>query len=265
MNELLRERVRWTDDDGVTTVTLARPESGNSFDLSMAQGIREAAERIAKGAHDRSIRAALITAEGPAFSVGGDLQYFADADDRAAAMQAVATDLHEALVRLTTAPVPVVTAIHGVVAGGGIGLALAGDITVAGPKAKFRMAYTAAGLSPDCGTSWILPTRIGLARALDLTMTNRLVSGDEAARWGMVSRFVDDGDVVEYARDLARGLTRGAAEALAESKRLLWSSATADFPGHLEREAVTIARLVGGTEGREGIDAFLAKRKPQFR
>jgi 2-(1,2-epoxy-1,2-dihydrophenyl)acetyl-CoA isomerase len=248
----------------VATATLARPEAGNSYDLLMARGIRGAAERIADGGRDGTIRAALITAEGSAFSVGGDLRYFADAADRAAAMRAVAADLHEALLCLTTAAVPVATAIHGAVGGGGIGQALAGDIVLASPEAKFRLAYTAAGLSPDCGASWILPRRIGLARALDLAMTSKVVTAPDAARWGMISRLVDGGDVIIYAKNLARTLAAGAGEALAETKRLLWSSTTTEFPAHLDREAATIVRLVEGAEGREGVDAFLAKRTPQF-
>ncbi len=264
MDELLHDRVRIRIEDDVARLTLSRPDAGNGFDLDMAHSIEAGARRIADGADAGRLRAAMIDAEGKAFSVGGDLAYFAGTDDRSEAMRQVAGALHNALRLLTGAPVPVVTAVHGVAAGGGIGLALAGDVVVAGPRAKFRYAYTAGGLSPDCGTTWLVPWRIGMARAMDLALTNRIVGADEAAAWGLVSRVVDSDDVPEQALAIAHELANGSRSALATTKELLWTSAERSFGDQLDLEASSIARLVDGPDGREGVDAFLAKRIPTF-
>lgn len=265
MDELLHGRVRLRTDAGTAVLTLARPDAGNGFDLDMAHGIRDAARAVADGGRDGSVRAAVLAAEGKVFSVGGDLAHFAAAPDRGERMREVAGALHEALRLLATAPVPVVTALHGVAAGGGIGLALVGDVVLAGPRAKFRLAYTAGGLSPDCGTSWILPRRIGHARAMDLALTNRVLGAEEAERWGLVSRLTGSDEVLDEALALARELADGAHEALAMTKHLIWTGQESTFEAHLDREAETIARLVDTADAREGIDAFLTKRTPTFR
>lgn len=262
MDELLHDRVRLQTDGWIAQITLARPDAGNGFDLAMAHGIRDAAKAVAGSDELRSV---VLAAEGKVFSVGGDLAHFASVENRGQRMREVAGALHEALQLLTSAPVTVVTALHGVAAGGGIGLALAGDVVIAGPRAKFRLAYTAGGLSPDCGTTWMLPRRIGHARAIDLALTNRIVSAEEAERWGLVSRLSESDDVLGEARALAAELAAGPRDALGVTKQLLWKALERTFDDQLDVEAETIARLVETTDGREGIDAFLAKRTPTFR
>ena len=263
MIETIKDRVRWESKDSVATITLTRPEAGNGFDLLMAEAISDAAQRAHDSAASGAIRAVIIAAEGPSFSVGGDLQHFSDAVDRAGEMENVAGCMHTALRLLATSNAPVVTAIHGVAAGGGIGLALVGDVILASPRAKFRMAYTAVGLSPDCGVSWLLPRLVGHTRALDLALTNRLVSAAEAETWGMVSRVVE-GDLMSEAESLARTLAKGSAASLTSTKRLIWSSSTSTFADQLDREAASIAERVASADGVEGVDSFLAKRKPTF-
>ncbi|MER6936195.1 enoyl-CoA hydratase-related protein [Nocardioides sp. NPDC127514] len=263
MSELINDRVRWAIDGQVATMTLARPDAGNGFDLAMAEAIREAAKRVHNGSKDGTVRAAIIAAEGPAFSVGGDLQHFSSTAERDKEMDEVAGAIHDALRHLAVSDAPVITVVEGVAAGGGIGLALIGDIVLASPRAKFRMAYTAVGLSPDCGTSWIVPRLIGEARALDLALTNRVVSVKEAAEWGMVSRVVET-DTLREAQTLARALAGGPFAALGSTKRLIRSSATASYSEHLDNEAASISELVASPNGIEGIDAFLAKREPKF-
>lgn len=263
MNDLIGDRVRWTTDDSIATITLARPDAGNGFDLAMAEAIREAARRVHDGARASTIRAAIITADGPAFSVGGDLQHFASSAERDKEMDNVAGAMHEALRLLAASEAPVITVVEGVAAGGGIGLALAGDIVLATQRAKFRMAYTAVGLSPDCGASWIVPRLVGQARALDLALTNRMVSAQEAAGWGLVSRLVED-DAVSEARALARLLAEGSAAALGSTKRLVRASVTSSYVEHLDAEAASISARVASTDGIEGVDAFLEKRRPTF-
>ncbi|MFC8009014.1 enoyl-CoA hydratase/isomerase family protein [Streptomyces cinereoruber] len=177
--ELLRDRVRWVRDGAVARIELASPGTRNALDGDMALALHEAASRLVAGAAEGSLRVAILTAQGPVFSVGGDLLWFAAAPDPSRRIAETATLLHETLHILAQVPLPVVSVLHGTVAGGGIGIALGADIVLAGDDAKLRVAYTAAGLSPDCGVSWFLARRIGQTQALDLALTNRMADAEE--------------------------------------------------------------------------------------
>lgn len=264
MAEVLQERIEWElDKDGLARIALAR-DPGNALDMAMARGLREAAGRVAGGAQDGSVRAVLLTARGSTFCVGGDLREFATATDRGEQVQAVADELHQAILALTQAPVPVVSVIHGTVAGGGIGLALAADIVLMAAEAKLRLAYTAAGLSPDCGSTWVLTHRLGTARAMDLALTNRAVTGEEAATWGLVSRTVPAADLRDTAEGIVTGLLSGPTGAYGQTKRLVATARARTLGEQLDEEAATIGKLIVGADGVEGVDAFLAKRTPVF-
>jgi len=264
MSEMVEDRISWAVEDGVARVALARPESGNALDAAMAQALLEAASRIAAGAATGDIRVAVLTARGRAFCVGGDLREFAAAADPAAHVARVAGTLHEAIVLLNEAAAPLVTVVQGTAAGGGVGLATAGDVVLAASGARLRLAYTGAGLSPDCGSSWLLAERLGLARALDLALTNRDLTGEQAEAWGLVSRSVDDADLDAEVERVVATLAGGSRPALAATKRLMRTARAHTLPEHLALEAATIAELLRDGEGREGMAAFLAKRAPTF-
>ena len=260
-----RDRVDVRVDDGSFTITLAREQAGNGLDLDMAFALVEAVTEAGRVAADRTVRSVVLRARGPVFCVGGDLRYFAAAPDRAGRMQQVATAMAEAISGLSRLPVPVVSVVSGTAAGGGIGLALAADIVIVGPRAKFKTAYTAAGLSPDCGVTLELIRRTGLARALDLVLTDRLVDAVEAERLGLATTVAPDPD--EAAAQLVTQFNQGSYDALARSKSLLRG-----FPGMndqqvraLAAEVRAIVELVAGADGVEGVDAFLGKRRPEFR
>ncbi|WP_109529352.1 enoyl-CoA hydratase/isomerase family protein [Nocardia aurea] len=264
MNESEHSLVRVEIASSLAVLTLARPRKFNAFDLAMARDLLDAVRQVDHLARSGAARAIVFAAEGKVFSVGGDLGYFTEGDDRGERMREVATALHHAVDILTTTPAPVVTALHGVAAGAGVGLALAGDIILAGPQAQLRLAYTAAGLSPDCGASWALIRIIGSARAMDLALTNRALDAAEAEKWGLVSRLTDSDDVTSEALTIAQQLATGSVDALATTKALLRSSLAHTLPVHLDSEADAISRLVDSPNGREGVDAFLAKRTPTF-
>jgi len=158
---------------------------------------------------------------------------------------------------------PVITAIRGACAGAGIGFALAGDIVLAGSDARFRVAYTGAGLSPDCGVSWALTRTVGSARAADLILTNRLLDAEQAERYGLLSR-VAEGDVVTEAFALAETLASGPRGAFAKSVRLVRDAGETPLVHHLDAEASGISVLAETPEGQEGIRAFLERRRPDF-
>lgn len=263
MSELLSQRVKWSAEDGVARVSLVRG-SGNALDQATAEALGEAASRIERSAAAGSVRVAVISAEGSTFSVGGDLREFANAEHRGRHVAAVADELHRAILTISQAPLPVVSIINGTVAGGGLGLALAADIVLMAEEAHMRLAYTAVGLSPDCGTTWALVRRLGSARAADLALANRVVSGKTAADWGLISRAVPAADLGQTVEELISQLKAGPTEAYAQTKRLLRMAACRDLQTQLDDEAATIERLVMSAHGVEGLDAFLAKRPAVF-
>ena len=230
----------------------------------MARGLREAAGRVAQGATTGDVRVAVLAADGPTFCVGGDLREFAGAADRGAQVRAVADELHQAILTLVDAPLPVVSVIHGTVAGGGIGVALAADVVLMADTAQMRLAYTAAGLTPDCGSTWVLSRRLGPARALDLALTNRVVTGAEAAASGLISRAVPVENLAAEAESIVASLRSGPAAAYAETKRLIGLAPHRDLAAQLDDESATIGRLIAGPDATEGIDAFLSKRTPVY-
>jgi 2-(1,2-epoxy-1,2-dihydrophenyl)acetyl-CoA isomerase len=158
---------------------------------------------------------------------------------------------------------PVVTAINGSAAGAGVGLAILGDIALAGPRAQFALAYGAIGLSPDGGATWLLPRLVGLRRAQELCLRNQRVTAEQAAAMGLVTRVVE-GDLMAEAMAVAQDLARAATPALGVTRRLLLDSATASLETQLDAESRGIASLARTAEGKEGIAAFLEKRAPKF-
>jgi 2-(1,2-epoxy-1,2-dihydrophenyl)acetyl-CoA isomerase len=261
MQQLLRERVRLAVDGSVGTISLARPGAGNALDLDMTVALREAAHRLTS--YD-GLRVVRLDADGRAFCVGGDLREFAGAGDPSAHVAEVAAAAHDALTVLRELPVPVVSVVQGVAAGGGVGLALVANLVLMARSATLRVAYTAAGLSPDCGVTLALGRALGPARAMDLALTNRALSAEQAEGWGLVSRVVDDGALGQEADAVVQLLATGAHEALRATKDLVRSGVDADWRGHLDAEAASIARLAGTPDGREGVAAFLQKRPPRF-
>jgi len=157
-----------------------------------------------------------------------------------------------------------VAAVQGSAAGAGMGFVGASDLVVAAESAKFVMAYTGVGLTPDGSSSWFLPRLIGLRRALELTFTNRVLSAAEALDWGLITQVVPDDELHDQAAALAAKVATGPPRALAAAKRLLHTSLEDTLETHLAREAEAISAASGTSEGIEGVAAFNEKRKPVF-
>ena len=243
--------------DGVVELLLDDPARGNALDLATAEALRDAAAQVTADPGG----AVLLRAAGGNFCVGGDLRAFTGRGaDTAPYVQAVAGAAHEAVRALHELPVPVVSAVRGAAAGGGIGLALAGDIVLAARSARFRLAYTAIGLTPDCGASWILQRLLGPRRAADLILTNRVLTGEDAERWGLVSRVVTEDGLDDAAYRTAADLAAGSDTALRAAKELLRGGADASLTEHLAAEARSIATLAGGTQAQAAMTSFLAAR-----
>ena len=248
--------------DHVATLTLDRPSDANAIDLGLARELMEAAIRCSE---DREVRAVVITGAGRFFCAGGDLKSFAaHGDGLPAHLKEVTTYLHAAVSRLARMDAPVVAAVNGAAAGAGMSLACACDFVFAAESARFTMAYTRAGLTPDGSSTYFLPRIIGFKRALDLALTNRTLAAGEALDWGLVARVVPDATLLEEARTFAKGLAAGPTGAFGSTKRLLHSGFTSTLETQMEQETLAIADAARGAEGREGIVAFLEKRPPRF-
>jgi 2-(1,2-epoxy-1,2-dihydrophenyl)acetyl-CoA isomerase len=262
MSDHSGHRVEVDVRDGVGHLVLRRGEQGNAIDLAMARALLEAA----RNCREANVRAVLLRGEGRCFCVGGDLREFStvDGDGRRELLLAVTTALHDGLRTFAALDAPLIAAVHGAVAGAGVGLAAAADLTIAAADATFLLAYTGIGYSPDAGVSWSLPRLVGQKRALDLLLTNRRISAAEAADMGLVTRVVDSESLVDEAQQLTVGLAGGPTGAFGATKRLVAQGLSSDFGTQLDREARSIAAAATSPEGSEGVAAFLAKRSPRF-
>lgn len=248
--------------DGVVRLTLNRPAAGNALTLPMARSLMEA---VIACDEDETVQCILLTGAGRLFCAGGDVAAFAGAGERLPAfLKEITTYVHAAVVRLARTSKPVVVAVNGPVAGGGVGLALVGDIVLASDSSHFTLAYTGIGLSPDAGAAWLLPRLIGLRRAQELCLLNPRVEAAEAARIGLVTRVVDDAALGAEGEALAIKLAAGATAALGATRRLLLDASVLPLETHLDAEARSIATLSRTPDGREGITAFLERRSPRF-
>ncbi len=249
--------------DSVATITFNRPESANAMGPLSTKEFRAVAETIDS---DRSVRAVVMTGAGKMFSAGGDLDAFATAGRSARQLIMEMTgDLHMGLSRLSRSNAPVIGAINGTAAGAGFSLVMACDLAVAAQSAVFTMAYTRAGLTPDGSSTYFMPRKIGDRRARELMLTNRVLNSTEALAWGVVNEVVADTEVLSRANALARQLAQGPTAAFGGVKQLLNGTFDQTMESQMELEARAIADLVLGPDGQEGIQAFLEKRKPNFK
>jgi 2-(1,2-epoxy-1,2-dihydrophenyl)acetyl-CoA isomerase len=172
--------------------------------------------------------------------------------------------LHQAIHRFARMRAPVVMAVNGVAGGGGMSLACAGDIVLVGESARFTMAYTQIGLTPDGSSSYYLLRIIGLRRALELALTNRTLNAREAETIGLVTRVLPDDQLIAHAQTLAAELAKGPTRAYQGVKRVFYGAANTPLAEQMELETEWLTDMVGTADVQEGISAFLAKRPPQF-
>jgi 2-(1,2-epoxy-1,2-dihydrophenyl)acetyl-CoA isomerase len=248
--------------DGVGLIRLNRPDDGNAITLELAGEMLEVASRCDA---DPEVRAVVLTGSGKMFCAGGDLKAFAAQGENVSSyLKKVTQVFHAAISRFNWMDAPVVGAINGTAAGGGLSLALSTDIAIAAESAKFTVAYTKVGLPPDGSASYFLARLAGLRRAKEMVLLNPVLSARQALEWGLINKVVADDQVLPTALEIAQQLAKGPTLAFGEAKRLILSGATESLESQMERESRTIAAMAGNADGREGIAAFLGKRIPQF-
>jgi 2-(1,2-epoxy-1,2-dihydrophenyl)acetyl-CoA isomerase len=250
-------------DSGIAYLTLNRPASANSINLELAKDLMYAALQCDEAPE---VRAVLLSGAGRMFCAGGDLKTFnGQGDSLPRYLKDVTTYLHAAVSRLTRMNAPVIAAVHGSAAGAGMSLACAADFVLAADDAKFTMAYTRAGLTPDGSSTYFRSRIVGLRRALELTLTSRVLTADEAVSLGIANVALPTADLMTEARNLALSFANGPTLALGASKRLLHDGWNNTLESQMEAETRAIADIARGADAREGIAAFVGKRKPEFK
>ncbi|PWC06901.1 enoyl-CoA hydratase/isomerase family protein [Mycetocola zhujimingii] len=253
----MTDSILLTVDDGLAHVTLNRPARLNAINEDAARAWRDIAQQVA----DRDdIGAVLLDAAGPAFCAGGDVAEMSSlGGDTGSTIGDLADIIHEGHRIFTTTPKPMVAAVNGAVAGGGLGFMLVADYIVASESSKFVSKYADIGLTPDCGVSTLLPEAIGVRRALQLALSSKLLTAAEALDWGLVAEVVADGESDARAREVANVWLSGATAAFGQAKRLLRDGAFRDFQSNLDDESRTINAAAATDDARARIAAFAAR------
>lgn len=252
-------RIIYTVEDRVATVTLNKPETLNAMDLEMRRELKQAIEEAAASAE---VKALVLTGAGRSFCAGGDIRTMREVklfEGRERLRTA-----HEWLSKLIWMDKPTIAAVNGVAAGAGMGLVLACDLVVAAETAKFILSFAMIGLIPDMGTAYFLPRAVGLHRAKEMAFFAEPVDAKSAHAMGFVNKVVPPESVLATAKDMARRLAQGPSRALALAKSLLNRAAQTDLSSVLELEAYAQDLCFGTQDHRGAVEAFLAKRTPQF-
>lgn len=254
------DTLTFTTSGPVTNIVLNRPDAANGMNDVLTRELAIAAA-LCDG---EATKVVTITGAGRFFCAGGDLKAMAAAPDAGAFVKGIADDLHRALSTFARMDAVVITAINGTAAGAGFSLAVAGDLALAAESAKFTMAYTKAGLSPDGSSSYQLPRLIGIRRTQQLMLTNRTLSAAEALDWGLLTEVVPDDQLAARTEALANELATTSRSSNGAVKRLLLGTYRTGLEEQMELEGRYIADCARSADGQEGIAAFLGKRAPTF-
>ena len=246
-------------DGSIARITLNRPDRLNSFTVRMHEEVRDALANLGEA------RVLVLTGAGRAFCAGQDLNDRAVAPGKPVDLGETVTQCWNPLVRsLTSLAQPVIARVNGVAAGAGANIALACDIVVAAKSAKFIQSFSAIGLIPDSGGTWVLPRLVGQARALGLALTGDPLSAEQAADWGLIWKAVDDDALDAEVDAIANKLASLPPLGLAAIKDMIRTSWQYSLDEELERQAGAMRRLGFTEDYREGVAAFLGKRRPAW-
>jgi enoyl-CoA hydratase len=255
-------------EEGVTRVTLDRPDRLNAMNAQLIGDLHDA---LADVAVDRTCRVVVLTGRGRGFCAGLDLAGYGDPPDveglgPVQTTFATQTQIVALVPRLRSLPQPVIAAVNGPAAGGGLALALACDIRVAAASARFNVAFVRLGISGcDIGVSWMLPRLIGASRAWELMLTGRIIDAEEADRIGLVLRVVPDDDLLDAVLETARLIAANSPWGIRMTKEVMWSQlevGSLQAGIDLENRTQVLSSMTG--DMREAVAAFLEKRSPRF-
>ena len=246
-------------ENGVAWIRLNRPASMNAVNAELRKALASAVREAERSAE---VRCVVVTGSGKAFCSGADVREFAG---REGAVDAIREEYERVLVGLRTMPKPTIAALNGVAAGIGASIAMACDIRIATPEASLVEAFVKIGLTADGGASWFLPRFLGTGMALELIYTGRPMTADEADRYNLYNRVVEQGELEGTVRALAEQLAAGPAAALAAAKRSVNYATSSTLEEAIDFEFMLQGVQMQGEDFREGVTAFLEKRQPQFK
>jgi 2-(1,2-epoxy-1,2-dihydrophenyl)acetyl-CoA isomerase len=247
--------------DAIATLTLNRPEARNALDLAMREEL-EAALRALDG--DTGVRVLVVRGAGAHFCAGGDVKFMQARRMTAAEGEQRVEAMNRAILALARFRTPTIAMVDGYAVGAGCNLALACDLVVASDRARFGEVFARLGLVPDGGGTWLLPRRVGLARAKELVFTAEPIPAAEAERIGLVNRVVPAAELAAQTVALARRIADGPPRALAMAKSLLTRGLGMDLETSLSWEALVQGMMIESEDHREGLAAFFEKRPPRF-
>jgi 2-(1,2-epoxy-1,2-dihydrophenyl)acetyl-CoA isomerase len=254
------ETLKFAQSGPITSIVLDRPDAANGMNDTLTRELAAAAQLSDTAA----TKVVTLTGAGRFFCAGGDLKAMAAAPSPGAYVKGIADDLHRAMSIFARMDAVLITAVNGVAAGAGFPLGVSGDLVLAGESASFTMAYTKAGLSPDGSSSYVLPRLVGLRKTQELMITNRVLSAAEALDWGLVTTVVPDSELPAALDALAGRIVSSARKSNAAVKKLLLTTYAAGYEEQLDYEARLISECADSADGKEGVAAFLSKRKPEF-
>ncbi|MCF8178157.1 MAG: 2-(1,2-epoxy-1,2-dihydrophenyl)acetyl-CoA isomerase PaaG [Sulfuritalea sp.] len=257
------QHILFSLDGGIARITLNRPDRLNSFNGEMHLELREALART----RDESARVLLLTGAGRGFCAGQDL---ADRDVSAGGEAvdlgySIETFYKPLILSLRALEIPVICAVNGVAAGAGASIALACDIVLAARSASFIQAFCKLGLVPDAGGTWALPRLVGTARAMGLAMLGDKLTAEQAEAWGLIWKCMDDDMLMAEADKLAVHFSTAPTKGMARTKQAIYASSGNTLEQQLELERICQQELGFGHDYREGVAAFMEKRKPVFK
>nr|MBS0020733.1 enoyl-CoA hydratase/isomerase family protein [Gammaproteobacteria bacterium] len=246
----------------IAQLTLNRPDAYNALDLPTA---RELSAILLELSTDTAVHGVVITGAGKAFSAGGDIRRaMAHGQGPAALFHELATYVHLCVTEIRRMRKPVLAAINGIAAGGGFSLALACDFRVMAASARLKQAFTSNALCIDAGGTFTLPRLVGLARALEIAAFDEPISAQQALAWGLVTKVVDDTQVLEAGLEMVRIIAQKSLHTFGWSKALLTNAFETSWETQLEYERQGLVSCAGHADGKEGMRAFLEKRPAHF-
>jgi len=260
----------------IATITLNRPDAGNSFDFRLMEEVDAALREVSK---DKSIRAVILTGAGKYFSTGINLSMFTDAkgmvEKDGGAEDKITDDTDKtygkgtpvaAVIRMRSMGKPVIAAVNGLAVGAALSIVLGCDIRIASDKAKFSMIFVKRGIAADTGGSFTLPRAVGLAKACEMVLTGDMIDAAEAERIGLVNKVVPHDDLMKAAKELAMKIAKNPPLAVAMAKADLYKAMEEkDIIKQMKREEKTQEVLINTEDFMEAATAFLEKREPKFK
>ena len=256
------KNLKFEVENNIGRIILNRPEAANAITVPLVKELLDVAIKCESG---EPIRALILQGEGSIFCAGGDLKFMTEQDNLRESISEMIGILHVALSKIDHLDAPLIGAITGTAAGAGLSLVSACDMAIAGKSVKFTSAYTAAGLTPDGSSTFHLPRSIGKKRTMELMLTNRVLSADEALDWGLINSVVDDDDVIKEANKLAGRIALGPTKAFGGVKEMIRQSFSNGLETQMELESQIFLKQLKGEDGPEGIKAFTEKRRPSYK